>query len=162
MSAEEPASGTRERGRRRSVVVLWALVAVVGVALIVGAVAGALREPAALEAGTPEAAVQAYLQAVIAGEYEQATQYLSAEAAERCDAAELRRADVPERLTATLEEVRPAGDGQEVLVHFRAGPPPPQLGGSGYSYTERFLLVDEGGSWRLSDAPWPFYCTASR
>lgn len=145
---------------RRSSVALWTLVGVVAVALVAGALAGALREPAALDPGSPEGVVQAYVSAVLDRDYPTAAEYLSAETAERCEPRGFEDAYVAEGLTATLEDVSVDGDEAVVRVRMREPAGPPLLGGGGgITSEERFLLVVEDGDWKLTEQPWPlFWC----
>jgi hypothetical protein len=143
--------------RRRPRTVLWVALALLGAVVLIGAVVGALREPAALEPGTPEAAVQAYLQAVLAGDAADALEHLDAAATRRCDAADLRTAWVPDSLRATLDEVTVDGDTAEVVVRLRSIAGPEPFGGSGVLMTEVFTLRREEGAWRISEPFWPVW-----
>ena len=154
------------RGRPR--VLLWVLAGLTVTALAIGAVAGALREPAELPADTPEGVVQAYLQAVLDGDVGAARAHLDEATAERCTAADYRQGWVPESLTATLDDVRiaaPAGGSAEAEVDVRlrtvAGPEP--FGGGDFSSLETFVLTREDGDWQLTGEPWPvFACGGPR
>lgn len=139
----------------RSATALWVLGGFVALALLAGAVAGALREPAALDPGAPEGVVQAYLQAIIAGDHETAARHLSEPVARRCRDA-FADAWMPESPTARLQSVETYGDVVEVRVEVTSvsGPPPP-LGSGQHSFVERFSLAREGGAWRIERPPWP-------
>lgn len=123
-----------------------------GVALVVAAIAGALREPTALDPTGPEAAVQRYLQAVLDGDFHQAASVLAP--GSRCQASDVRQAWIPESLTVSLDHVRAAGDQADVRVRLRsaAGPPP---FGEDVSFMETFSLARTGDTWRLTGEPWP-------
>lgn len=142
---------------RRSALALWALAGVVVLALVVGAVAGALREPVELDPSTPQGVVQAYVRAVLDGDFAAAHDLLSGETAERCGPATLEDTYVAEGLTVTLVDVSIGGDEAEVRVRLREPAAPPLLGGGGTSMQERFALVREAGRWRLTGQPWPLY-----
>lgn len=144
----------------RSTVLLWVLAALVAVALVVGALVGVLRPPVSLAPGSPESVVQAYLQAVIDGEYEDAVGYLSTGAAGRCPASMFRDAWIPPSLTAELDDVRPGARQADVQVRLRSAADPPPFGDGGFNSIERFTLVREGGDWRISGDPWPVFACA--
>ena len=118
-------------------------------------------------AGSPEAAVQDFLQAMQGGEYETAYAYLSPELQEDCTLTEFRRSsrfteDSTQRVL--LESTREVTDGVEVRVSI-VSPPRGTVFQEEYSYT-RVLLLQQidgqqtggqqtGGAWRFVDPPWP-------
>ena len=153
-ATDEARSG--QRRRERSTMLLWVLGALVAVAVVVGAVVGGLRGPAALDRDSPEGAVQGYLDAVLDRDYAEAVAYLSEQTAERCPASAFRETWVPDDLAAHLEGVQVEGDRAEVRVRLRAAADPPPFD-AGFESTEAFTLVEEDGVWRLTGEPWPLY-----
>lgn len=144
---------------------LWVLVAVVALLLVVGAVAGAVRDPAALDPGSPEGVTQAYLQDVFDRDFAAARQHLSEESAQACSTADFRLAWVPESLTAVLDEVRLRDGEADVAVRIRTVSGPGPFGGGDYSSYEVFTLVrpdDSGDAWRISGDPWPLFDCGQR
>lgn len=138
---------------------LWAFGLMIAAVLLAGAVAGALRSPAALPPDSPEGAVQGYVQAVLDGDDETAAEYFSAELTRTCSPPDFRDArPVDPSLTVTLEEVRRRGDQVEVEVRLRELSGDPPFDAYESSYTERFLLVEEDGAWKLDgESPWPIH-----
>lgn len=149
--------------RLRPGVVLWAVGAVVLLAIVTSAVVGAVRDPDLLDRDTPEGVVQRYAQAAIDEDYEQARGFLAEEVAERCTPARFRETWVPESVSLSLDEVDVRGDEAEVRVHLRRVREPPPFGSGGYETTETFVLTRERGEWRLTDTPWPLsFCDVPR
>lgn len=131
----------------------WMVGGLVVVAVVVAAVAGALREPAVVAPDSPEGVVQAYLRAVLARDHAAAVGYLTDEASRRCPASAFRTTWVPDDVTADLEEVSVNGGEARVRVHLRTPVAPLALDAE--SSTEVFLLVREDDAWRLTGEPWP-------
>lgn len=150
-------AGDHEPARRRSRLLLWAVLALAGVVVAAGALAAVLRSPAQLPPGSPEAVVQRYLQAVLAGDHERAARHLAHELAAACDPAVLRSPRLDRAMRATLEDVHRAGGRAEVQVrvHTDAGSGP--LGVDTYSHVETYVLTEKLGDWRLVEPPWPLY-----
>lgn len=138
---------------------LWTFGILIAVVLLAGAVAGALRSPAEFPPDSPEGAVQGYVQAVLDGEDEVASGYFSADLARTCSAPDFRNAGpVDPSLTVTLEEVRHRAEHVEVEVRLRSLSGAPPFDAYESSYTERFLLVEEDGAWKLDgESPWPVH-----
>lgn len=157
METSEQRGGTRRSPWPQSRVALWSLAVLAGAVLVIAAVAGTLREPVELDPGTPEGVVQAYLEAVIAGDHDAAAAHLSADDAERCDASRFRGAYVSDSMTATLDDVQVRGERAEVRVQLREPSAPPPFGSPGMRSSESFELVAEAGTWRLTGQPWPVH-----
>jgi hypothetical protein len=121
-----------------------------------GVALGVLREPVLLDPQTPEGTVQAYVQAVLDGEWNDARSHLADDLEAECTAIDFRRSWVPDSLTATLDDVRVDGDEAEVVVRLRTAAEPDPFGGR-YESTETFDLIREGTTWRLTGQPWPVY-----
>lgn len=155
MTSQAPADGGRPT--LRSAHVLWALGAVVAVALVAGAVTAAVREPVALPGGTPERTVQAYIEAVLDDDVEEAIALLSRDLAERCRADDFRRAAPRSPTTVTLDGVRVRNGRAEVTVRLRSDGGEPLLPIFESSFRQWFGLVQEGGDWVIAEAPWPVH-----
>jgi hypothetical protein len=144
-----------ERPRPRRLVG-WSLGAALVVLIAAGVALGVLREPVLLDPQTPEGTVQAYVQAVLDGEWNDARSHLAEDLEAECTAIDFRRSWVPDSLTATLDDVRVDGDGAEVVIRLRTAAEPDPFGGR-YEATETFDLIREGTTWRLTGQPWPVY-----
>ncbi len=136
------------RPDRTLLVILSIVAAVVILALVVVFTRGA---PAPLDPTTPEGAVQAYSTAVIDGDRDAATALLTRDNRENCERIEPSPAmDV----RITLVSTKVTGDRAVVRVSiandYGSGP----FGGSSYETDDSFVLVREGGDWRIDTAPW--------
>lgn len=134
------------------------LLYVVGGILLVAVAAGvvsALRPAPEFEPGTPEAAVQGYLQAVFEREETEAEAFLASDS--RCGADDIERAMTEESARVVLRDSE-VGDGtarvRVEIVHSSAGGP-----FETYEYTQErtFRLVREDEEWRLTGEPWPVF-----
>lgn len=142
----------------RSRLILVGIGAVVLVALIAGAVAGAMRDPLQLDADSPEGAVQRYVQTVIDRDLDEAAGFMSEDLREECRQ-ELVAAWVPENLTVTLEDVERGEGSATVVLEMRETRNGVLMGPSEFSFEQRFRLEQSGGAWVISEPPWPVqYC----
>lgn len=137
--------------------VLIAAVAVVVVAAGVAAVAAGQRRPVDLDADSPEATVQQYVQAVVAGDVDTAVGLLDTEGP--CTVDDLTVAWVADDLRATLVSTAEVGEDRAVVVvAVTEGSSDPF--GRGWTHDERFALTRAGTDWVITGAPWPMYtCT---
>lgn len=149
---------------RRARWLLWTLVIVVAAVLVAAAVAGALRSPAAFSPDSPEGAVQGYVQAVLDGDVEAAAAYFSADLSRTCSALDFgAAAPVDPSLTVTLEEVRRRAGYVEVVVRLRSVSGDLPFDAYESSYTQRLVLVEEDGAWKLDEEPpWPIHLCGHR
>ena len=145
----------RERPRS-SRLVGWSLGAALVVLIAAGVAVGVLREPVLLDPQTPEGTVQAYVQAVLDGEWNEARSHLTDDLEAECTAIDFRHSWIPDSLTATLDDVRLDGDEAEVIVRLRTAAEPDPFGG-GYETSETFDLIREDTTWRVTGQPWPVY-----
>ena len=149
--------GQPPRERPRSTRLIgWSLAAALVVLVAAGVVVGVLRDPVLLDPQTPEGTVQAYVQAVLDGDWNDARAHLADDLEAECTAVDFRRAWIPDSLTATLDDVRVDGDEAEVVVRLRTAAEPTPFG-ERYEATETFDLIREDTTWRLTGQPWPVY-----
>lgn len=128
----------------------WLLPAA-GVLVVVALVAaGLLQESPNLDPSTPEGTVQAYLEAVFAGDQEAAAEYTEGD----CDP-NLSPGAPTEGVSASLVSVE--GDDSHTTVIVRLSQPSedPFVGLS--EWDEWFNLVNRDGTWVISQPVWPYY-----
>jgi hypothetical protein len=110
--------------------------------------------------GTPERAVQLYLQAVADRDASTALDFISPALLDECGAiprdAVTGRRDA--RFRATLDETvsRDARVDVHVTITESYGDAP--FGGGENSWPQVLELSDENGVWRFTQVPWPLYC----
>ena len=138
---------------------LLALMGVVLIGLIVVvAIVVAFREPAQFDPGTPEAAVQDYLTAVLDEDSEAAHALLTPGLRERCDERDLEdRYYRNEGGRITLQDSRVDEATATVEIEFTATYGDSPFDFYEYSYDERFELEMTNGDWLISEPPWPYY-----
>lgn len=128
---------------------------VIVLAIVVTAIASAVNRPEPLEAGTPEAAVQAFVQAVIDGDEDAAAALLTERLEQRCDT----RLDYyrgGDSLRASLGDVDVDGNAATVEVDFVSASRD-LFDSYQYDFSQEFDLVVENGEWRISRLDWPHY-----
>ena len=141
----------------------WLLLAAVVVVLVIGAgVAASMMGGTArtYPEGSPERAVQQYLQAVASNDGPRAFEFLSTDLAKRC--AGYPREGISNRgrqsVRATLEQTTTRGDTATVRVTLIESYGNDPFGGGESNFSQVFELRQEGGQWRFSQPPWPIYC----
>ena len=140
---------TRQANRVLAIVVgLIALVAVVA------AVVAANRQPPTYDRGTPQGVVQAYLEAVVAGDHAEADGHLAPGGT--CDVEDLDRSSVPDGIRVVLRGTELDGENAQVTVDvvMSSGG---IFGGSEYSENHTFRLGKVGQDWLIQGMPWPMY-----
>ncbi len=142
--------------RTRTIVGL-AAGAVLLVLLVVAAVVGSGRSTTDYEAGTPEAAVQAYFQALIDNRSVDAYEFYSAELADNCDRPYL---DVysPRVSRVVLDTVTIDGSRATVLVRITQRWDDGPLMSDEDTFSETLSLINEDGRWVFDQVPWPYPC----
>jgi predicted nicotinamide N-methyase len=141
----------------RSRAVLWVAAWAFLVIIVAVAIVAATRSPSEFEAGTPEAAAQAYLQALLDGDERTAHGHLSEQLQTRCSVTELRHAWRPESLRITLTDTVRFDDTAEVELIVIEGSTDPFGGGGEYDIT--LVMQHTENAWVISEAPWPIeYC----
>lgn len=138
------------RPDRALLVVVGVIVAIVVVALVVVFTRGA-AEP--LDEATPAGVVQRYTQAVLAGDRDAATRYLTADLADDCG-----RVDPgPVGDTRmTLLRTRERGDTATVDVSLVTRDRGGLFGAGEYQQDDAFSLEKDGDTWRIRTSPWIF------
>lgn len=135
--------------------VLAAAVGVVVVAAGIAAVAAVNRGPAELDPATPAGVVQTYLTAIADGDPDAAVEQLATDSP--CTASDLEMSYYATEFRAALVgDPDESGDRAVVLVDITEGDGGGAFG-EGWSHEERFVVVREGTTWRLSGSPWPMY-----
>lgn len=142
----------------------WLIGTVVGVVVlaVVAVLATSLREPASLPAGSPEATVQRYLQAVADGDREAIQDTYTPALRRRCEeqVTEPRMPFPEERpsFDADLLGTRELDDGSvEVRIRITEFSGEPPFGDGGYDHTEVFRVERVAGTWGIAEAFWPYY-----
>ena len=144
------------KGITRSGLVLG-IVGVLLAVLVAVAIVLALQPPDQFDAGTPEATVQDYLQAVIDSDQTAAAGLMTPELVKRCgtDLSQIRRS--PENFRAVIIDTEPLGDDLIVNIEITEGSGSGLLGDS-WSFDESLILIQVGDEWLIAEAPWPIYC----
>ena len=136
----------------------WLIGGLAVVGLVVAASLLAGRTPEPLDPGTPEGTVQGYLQAVAGRDFVAAHRYLDSTLGVKCSVSDFRAAYLPERWSATIDSVEPAGAEIVVTVSIEESYGGPFDGGP-YVHDEILYLETGAEGWKLSQSPWPvFYC----
>ncbi len=132
--------------------VLAVLVGAIAVLAVIAGVVVAHRSTPALEPGTPEAVVQEYLTAMLAGDYPAAVDTLSPRSG--CDARDVAAAYVPSPVRVVLVRSAVDGDVAVVTVEVTEGAADDLFGASGYAHTERITLARDAGRWLILGSSW--------
>jgi hypothetical protein len=124
-------------------------------AIVVLAIVAVLASPRAADypSGSPERALQSYLDAVIKGDMVTAFTFISEES--DCTFQNLENSYVGEIKGVTLENSRVTGDEAKVSVRIEYGDGP--LFGGSYGEQHSFALVKESGDWKIDGGAWPMY-----
>jgi hypothetical protein len=133
------------------------VLALIIISIVVTLVAAGNAEP--LPEGSPEAAVQNYLQAIDDGDLTAAYAMLADDRQATCDATEYRQftqggRDADMRLSLDNVDVIDTTALVAVRVTSFRGDPPFDFSENSYSALFQLELVD--GTWRVEEAPWPF------
>ena len=133
------------------------VLALIIISIVVTLVAVGDAEP--LPEGTPEAAVQDYLQSIDDGDLTAAYAMLADERQATCEASEYRRftqggRDTDRRLS--LDNVDVIGTTALVAVRVTSFRGDPLFDFSENTHSDLFQLDLVDGTWRIDEAPWPF------
>jgi hypothetical protein len=138
-----------------------------GVLLIAAIAVALMRDAVVLPEGSPERAVQLYLQAISEEDFEAAQATLSSELKERCSLEALyARSYARENLdnSRVAHNTTNLVDDKAIVVFevtqvSQGGP----FDLNEWSHDEHYTLVREEGEWRISASPWPYQgCTQPR
>jgi hypothetical protein len=135
----------------------WVLAGVVGAMVVVAvvvAVVATTRSPMTVRKGSPEATVQAYVQAVLDRDNEKAATYL--DPAGSCEAADLDAQNYVDRnARVELTDSLVRADTARVVVRITtpSGGPMPNF----LDEEATLRLTESDGSWFLTGSPWPMY-----
>ena len=138
--------------------------AVLALLIIASVIAAVTREEAEFAPGSPEAAVQAYLNALISDDFQAARDALSPELRAACSIEDMfggrypgQRRSALEDKRITLEDSRTFGERTFVTVRIAELRSDGLFGPSGYDYDETFTLKQFDGRWKFSKNPWPSF-----
>jgi hypothetical protein len=128
----------------------WLLPVAGGLVVVILVAVGLLRETPDLDPSTPEGTVQAYLEAVFAGDQDAATEYTEGE----CDA-NFGPSVPTEGVSASLDNVEINANNATVVVRL-SQPSPDPFGGLS-EWEEWFTLINHDGIWLIQQPAWPYY-----
>lgn len=126
--------------------------------IAIAAIVVIFREPVSFEPGTPEAAAQEYILAVLDEDSAAAHALLTPDLQQKCSVDDLEERYY--RRTGNrviLTESRIDGDTARIEVEFTATYSDDPFDVYESSYNERFDLEKVGDEWRIAEPPWPFY-----
>lgn len=138
-----------EKRANRVLGIVVAAIAIV--ALIV--VMASRQSTTQLDQGSPEAAVQQYLQAVSDRKFDLALEFLSEDS--KCTVEDFDRAYIQESLRIGLTESSANQETAVVTVSIQSSNGDP-FGGT-YTEERNFRLVNADGEWKITGTPWPNY-----
>lgn len=126
--------------------------------IVVAAIIVAFRDPAEFEPGSPEAATQAYVQAILDEDAAAAHARLTPALQRRCTVEDLEERHYwRDAGRITLVDSKVKTDAAVIKVKFTAAYSDGAFDYYQSSYEERFELEMVDGEWRISSATWPFY-----
>lgn len=143
--------------RRRPGTAVLVATGVVLVAVIVGLGLLGPRTASEFEPGTPEAAAQTYVQALLDGDYDVAYEMLSPDLQEGCRPNDLRMADGMDIGTAVFENVRIRDERATIEMRLTETFEPGELPLDEQDIETRLALDMRDGEWRVVAADWPLY-----
>lgn len=142
-------SGLRNSPNR----VLAIIVGVIIAAAILVTIFSSTKSIVQLDPGTPKGTVQVYLEAVFAGNNDQAAKFLAPESG--CKVADLDRAYVMKNARVDFVKSEIVGDTAQVWVTVNIPTGGPFETFMTEDHTLRLIRVN--GSWLLTGVPWPLY-----
>ena len=128
----------------------WVLPGLGVLAVIALVAAGLIRETPDLDPSTPEGTVQAYLEAVFAGDTEAASRYTEGE----CDP-NVGGGSPTQGVSASLVNVEGDDQFSTVIVQLSQTSEDPFVGLS--EWQEWFNLINRDGVWLIQEPAWPYY-----
>jgi hypothetical protein len=132
---------------------LLAVIAVIVVLVVVALVVVFSRGPAApLDTASPEGTVQQYTKAIVAGDEQAASAFLSDEWLSQCDVNQGYQTSNSVRVTLVSTTERP--DSADVHVLITTTYQGDMLGSGSSSYEDVFDLVKIDHRWKINTVPW--------
>jgi hypothetical protein len=131
---------------------VWALVAVLGIAVVVTLTVIALRGPTEYDPSTPEGAAQGYVRAVVSGDFGEAVAHIHERLG--CRPTDFRHAWVSDSVAVRLVDTDVAGDTArvELAVSEFDGP-----FGGGWEHRVDLVMERAADGWLIVEVPWPIY-----
>ena len=157
-SAESAAGDPTGRVSRLPLLIMSVVIAMVTL-LTLAIMAG--RSPVSYPEGSPEAALQRFITAVLDNDEEAVLSLLTDTRQARCRT-EIDDHDVygnrwsENDVRAALDEIDVEGNRATAIVEFRDGGDDDPFGGSSWDYDRRFELLDTPDGWRVDRADWPY------
>lgn len=122
---------------------------------VIAAVATSGRSSSELPADSPEATVQAYLEAILDRDVSALDRL---EADTDCETSDITQAPIPDSARAVLVEVDVDGDQATIEVEISESSAGSPFDTYEFVHDEVFVLEqDDDGEWRITGAPWPLY-----
>ena len=157
-SADSTAGDPAGRVSRLPLLIMSVVIAMVTL-LILAIMAG--RSPASYPEGSPEAALQTFITAVLDNDEEAVLALLTDARQSRC------RSEIEDEtvygnrwsendVRAALDDIDVDGNKATAIVQFRDGGDDDPFGGSSWDYDRRFELLDTPDGWRIERADWPY------
>ena len=113
-----------------------------------------IKEPTAkLEKGSPEAAVQQYLNAIADRDFNHALTLLTTDS--KCTLQDFNRAYIQDSLRISLSDVTSTATTDNVKVKIETSNGDPF--GSTYAETQNLDLSKTDSDWKITGIPWPMY-----
>ena len=151
-----PETGSTEKPSKLPLVIVGACVVV---AVLITVVLVAIRGPATFEPGTPEATLQAFINAGLDADEDTLLALMTEESAASCrqefDERHYGRFFYDDDVRAQLDEMEITGSRADATVIFRRSSSNDPFDTSTWSSTESFRLQLEAGEWRIDRAEWP-------
>lgn len=131
-------------------------------ALVVGAVFAAARGGETYPAGSPEAVVQEYFQALIDSRPDEAAALFTDELKDNCPPGTVGRnrdVTVTRVILDNVTRTTTSGGAEQAVVRVRVSERwgDPLFSADESTFTEVITLTDEGHGWWISEPPWPYF-----
>lgn len=134
------------------------LAVVIGAVVLVAVVAGivaATRPSNEFQPGTPEAAVQGFVQGLIDGDASEAAGFFAS--GSDCDVGDIERASGLDPARVLLQNADIEDGTARVTVEVVTGPGGGPFDLDEYRQSHTYDLVQEGDEWRITNEPWPLF-----
>jgi len=130
----------------------WLLPLAAVAAVVILVAIGLNREPAEFDPDTPEGTVQAYIAALVEGDFETAASFWSEEG---CAPSSIEPTRGAPDISATLIRADEGDDEATVVIQITENVSDPVSGI--YEYQEWFSLVRRADAWQIRQPSWPYY-----